>query len=157
MIVVPDGLGTTRSAEDPRQQLFPLEEDNLPQVLSAVVQQVEYEVDDLLIVPAFQQVLKGLEVGCPVLPERGDLAVEDHVLQPEFFHGTANRRKTVRPIVPATREERCRTISNDTDHPVAVELQLVQPPRIVGKLNHKVWKLGGDPVRHWRPPGPAQP
>ena len=29
------------------------------------------------------------------------------------------------------------TISNDTDHPVAVELQLVQPSRIVGKLVHK--------------------
>jgi hypothetical protein len=107
------------------------------------VEEVEGEEDDLLAALA-ERVLKGLEAGGSVGEEDCGLAVEERLLCRQRRDGLGHGAEEVGPFLAVAGDDADLPILQLAEHPVAVELELVNPLRACGRVGDQGGELGRD-------------
>ncbi len=122
------------SRQDGLQNRLPLDERAARQVDSVQVQQVESVVNQVLRSPGLKYVLQSLKSRHAIRLDRHHFAVEQRRLDRQRRGAVGQFGKFFGPIVPVAADEACSPAVNPAEHPVAVELDLVQPFGPCGRL-----------------------
>lgn len=115
------------------QNLFSLLQWNTRHIASVQMQDIENVIDEILRAARLKHVLERLETRDAVGFDGHHLAVEQRLLDWESAGCLSQLRKFLRPIMAISADEVRLGVVDSTQHPVAVEFDLVQPVISVGR------------------------